>query len=117
GLINGGMATDRALATMGVASDIPFTGLGNSSIFDPATGSFSVADGPNQGNTAHGRWYPTLTELGDGRMMSTSGLDENGNTNNTSEIYTPGQGWSYEIPCNPPDLDDPSFQFGFPLYP
>src|SRR5438067_13684045 len=89
-LINGGTATYGALAPVGGASDIPFTGLGNSSIFDPATGSFSVADGPNQGNTAHGRWYPTLTELGDGRMMSTSGLDENGNTNNTSEIYTLG---------------------------
>ncbi len=74
-LINGGTATYGALAPVGGASDIPFTGLGNSSIFDPATGSFSVAEGPNQGNTAHGRWYPTLTELGDGRMMSTSCLD------------------------------------------
>jgi len=116
-LINGGTATYGALAPVGGASDIPFTGLGNSSIFDPATGSFSVAEGPNQGNTAHGRWYPTLTELGDGRMMSTSGLDENGNTNNTSEIYTPGQGWGPEIPGTPSGLSDPSFTFAFPLYP
>ena len=116
-LINGGTASYGALAPVGGASDIPFTGLGNSSVFDPATEAFYAADGPNQGNTAHGRWYPTLTELGDGRVMSTSGLDENGNTNNTSEIYTAGQGWGSEIPGNPAGLNDPSFTFGFPLYP
>ncbi|HLK33739.1 MAG TPA: hypothetical protein VKT29_11655, partial [Terriglobales bacterium] len=116
-LMNGGTATYGALAVVGGASDLPFTGLPNSSIFDPATESFTVADGPNSGNTAHGRWYPTVTELGDGRMMTTSGLDENGNLNNTSEIYTPGQGWGPEIPGNPTNLSDPSFTFGFPLYP
>jgi hypothetical protein len=116
-LINGGTASYGALAAVGGASDLPFTGLANSAIFDPATESFSAADGNNQGNTAHGRWYPTLTELGDGRMMSTSGLDENGNTNNTSELYAPGQGWSNEIPGNPTGLNDPSFVFAFPLYP
>jgi len=116
-LINGGTDSYGAPAVVRGNTDTPFTGLANSSIFDPATETFSVADGPNQGNTAHGRWYPTLTELGDGRIMSTSGLDENGNTNNTSEIYTTGQGWSSEIPGNPTGLDDPSFTFGFPLYP
>ena len=116
-LINGGTSSYGAPAVVGGNADTPFTGLANSSIFDPATETFSVADGPNQGNTAHGRWYPTLTELGDGRIMSTSGLDENGNTNNTSEIYTTGQGWSSEIPGTPTGLDDPSFTFGFPLYP
>src|SRR5438552_3230851 len=50
-------------------------------------------------------------------MMSTSGLDENGNTYNTSEIYTLGQGWGTEIPGNPSGLNDPSFTFAFPLYP
>src|SRR5205823_8556928 len=93
-------------------ADTPFDGLANSAIFDPTTGMFSAAE-----NTAHGRWYPTLTELGDGRIMTTSGLDENGNTNNTSEIYTAGQGWGSEIPGNPSGLNDPSFTFGFPLYP
>ena len=116
-LINGGTASYGSLAVVGGASDTPFTGLPNSAIFDPATETFSVADGPNSGNTAHGRWYPTVTELGDGRMMTTSGLDENGNVNNTSEIYTPGQGWGAEIPGNPTGITDPTFTFGFPLYP
>jgi len=87
-LINGGTAAYGALAVVGGAPDVPFTGLPNSSILDPAPESFSPADGLNRGSTAHGRWYPTLTELGDGRIMTTSGIDENGNTNNTSEIYT-----------------------------
>ena len=43
---------------------------------------------------AHGRWYPTVTTLGDGRVMTFSGLDENGGTNTTVEIYTVGSGWS-----------------------
>ena len=37
---------------------------------------------------AHGRWYPTVTTLGDGRVMTFSGLDETGATNTTVEIYT-----------------------------
>jgi Domain of unknown function (DUF1929) len=114
-LINGGTAAYGALAVVGGAPDVPFTGLPNSSIFDPAPESFSPADGLNRGSTAHGRWYPTLTELGDGRIMTTSGLDENGNTNNTSEIYTAGQGWGSEIPGTPSGLG--TFSFEFPLYP
>ena len=42
----------------------------------------------------HGRWYPTLTELGDGRVVITAGLDEEplnvGNNNNLDvEVFTP----------------------------
>ena len=42
--------------------------------------------------------------LGDGRVMTFSGFMENGNTNNTVEIYTVGSGWSqqYTSPWNPP---------------
>jgi hypothetical protein len=43
---------------------------------------------------AHGRWYPTTTVLGDGRIMTFSGLDEFGNTSKAVEIYTVGSGWS-----------------------
>lgn len=68
-----------------------FLGLAKTSIFDPATNTFTDAQ-----NMAHGRWYPTLTTLGDGRVMTFSGLDENGNTNTAVEIYTVGSGWSPE---------------------
>jgi hypothetical protein len=109
-LINGGTKSYGALAVVGAQGDTPFTGLANSSIFDPSSDSF-IDIAP----TAHGRWYPTLTELNDGRMMTTSGLnDTDGANNNTSEIWD-GQHWSAEIPGNPNISDFPGFQF--PLYP
>src|SRR5206468_10276608 len=43
-LINGGTSSYGAPAVVGGNADTPFTGLANSSIFDPATETFSVAD-------------------------------------------------------------------------
>ena len=109
-LINGGTKGYGALAVVGAQGDTPFTGLSNSSIFDPSSESF-IDIAP----TAHGRWYPTLTELNDGTMMTTSGLnDTNGTTNNTTEIWN-GQQWSAQIPGNPNIANFQGFQF--PLYP
>jgi Domain of unknown function (DUF1929) len=77
----------------------PFHGELKSAIYNPATNAFT-----NVQNMAHGRWYPTVTTLGDGRVMTFSGLDENGNTNSTVEIYTVGSGWSgpYSASWTPP---------------
>src|SRR5438477_3548468 len=66
----------------------PIYGQPKTSIFNPATGTFADAQ-----NTAHGRWYPTATTLGDGRVMVFSGLNETGGTNTSVEIYTVGTGW------------------------
>jgi len=46
---------------------------------------------------AHGRWYPTVTVLGDGTVMTFSGLTETTGTNTTVEIYTVGMGWSQQF--------------------
>jgi hypothetical protein len=72
----------------------PFHGEPRNAAFDPATGLFT-----NLQNMAHGRWYPTVTALGDGRVMTFSGLSETGGTNSAVEIYTPGSGWSPEYPA------------------
>ena len=48
---------------------------------------------------AHGRWYATATELGDGRVMADTGWDQTA-MNSTVEIFTPGTGWSPEYPMN-----------------
>ena len=72
----------------------PFYGERRSAAYDPATGLFT--DLPMM---AHGRWYPTVTALGDGRMMTFSGSKETGGTNTSVEIYTPGVGWSPEYPA------------------
>ena len=82
----------RAFINGGTIRYDPFQGSPRSSIFDPATNTFTDA-----ANMAHGRWYPTLTTLGDGRVVTFSGGDENGNTNSAVEIYTPGSGWSQPI--------------------
>ena len=71
----------------------PFFGERRNAVFDPATHTFT-----NVQNMAHGRWYPTVTTLGDGRVMTFSGLRETGGTNTAVEIYTVGSGWSPEIP-------------------
>jgi PKD repeat protein len=69
----------------------PFWGWNKNAVFDPATGLFTDVQ-----PMLHGRWYPTVTTLGDGRVMTFSGLDENSATNTSVEIYTPGSGWSQE---------------------
>jgi hypothetical protein len=83
-LINGGTLKYSQMAhVVGTGQDDPFEGLPNTSIFDPDTNSFSDVV-----PSVHGRWYPTILELNDGRAMTFSGLDEIGNTNQTVEIYT-----------------------------
>jgi hypothetical protein len=72
----------------------PFRGEPRNSVFDPATETFSDLE-----NMAHGRWYPTVTVLGDGRVMTFSGLSETGSTNTAVEFYTVGSGWSAEYPA------------------
>jgi hypothetical protein len=77
----------------------PFHGDPRTSSYNPATGTFVDLQ-----PMAHGRWYPTATTLGNGQVMVFSGLDENGDTNTTVEIYTVGSGWSqpYQAPWTPP---------------
>ena len=72
----------------------PFHGEPRNAAFDPATGVFTDLQ-----NMAHGRWYPTVTTLGDGRVMTFSGLNETGGTNTAVELYTVGSGWSPEYPA------------------
>jgi Galactose oxidase-like, Early set domain/PKD domain len=69
----------------------PFWGEPRNATYDPLTGLFT-----NLENMAHGRWYPTATVLGDGRVLSFSGLNETSATNKAVEIYTVGTGWSQE---------------------
>jgi Domain of unknown function (DUF1929)/IPT/TIG domain/Glyoxal oxidase N-terminus len=73
--------------------DYRLFGSPRSSIFDPSTNSFT-----DQPNMAHGRWYPSVVLLRDGRVMTFSGSDEaTGATNTSVEIFTVGQGWSSPV--------------------
>src|ERR1700730_16251330 len=77
----------------------PFFGWNRTSIYYPATGKYADME-----DMAHGRWYPTAIVLGDGRVMTFSGLDENNATNTQVEIYKVGVGWSppSAAPWTPP---------------
>jgi fibronectin type 3 domain-containing protein len=91
----------RALV-VGGTSDYSFTGDKRASIFDPMTGKFAQSQ-----SMVDGRWYATATTLGDGRVMTFSGLSLTGGTNNTVEIYdltNAGAGWSAPktAPFSPP---------------
>jgi len=93
------MQDGRVLINGGTVQYDPFFGAKTNALFDPANNTFT-----NIQNMAHGRWYPTATTLGDGRVMTFSGLTETGGTNTAVEIYTLGSGWSaqYVAPWTPP---------------
>ena len=74
-----------------------FKGLKNTTLFDPETSRFHQVE-----DMADGRWYPTNVALPDGRTATFSGYGEDGNPNNTFEIYTVGSGWSPEYPNGGP---------------
>ena len=84
----------RVFIDSGTLQYDPFHGESKSSVFDPSTNAIRDVQ-----NMADGRWYPTVTSLGDGRVMTFSGLRETGGTNNTVEFYTVGTGWSQEYPA------------------
>ena len=67
------LADGRVMIDGGTISYDPFHGNQKASLFDPATNTFTDVQ-----SMAHGRWYPTVTLLSDGRVMTFSGQDENG---------------------------------------
>ena len=81
----------RPLIDSGTIQYDPFHGQPKVAVFDPATNLFTDIQ-----NMAHGRWYPTVLTLGDGRIMAFSGLNETGGTNTAVEFYTVGTGWSQQ---------------------
>lgn len=60
-------------------------GLAGTNVFDYSTGSWSTAE-----PMAQGRWYPTTTELADGRVLVMAGTDENGLDVSTPELWDSG---------------------------
>jgi len=84
-------------------------GLDITTIFDPAGESFIQ----NLPKMAHGRWYPSVTELPDGRMLTMAGQDSAGHVVTTPEIWEgnewvelPGAG-TLQIPYYPRNFIDP----------
>jgi hypothetical protein len=84
-------------------------GIDVTNIFDPTSESFV----PGLPKMAFGRWYPTVTELTDGRMLTMAGRDSAGVVVTTPEIWEnnqwvklPGAG-ALQIPYYPRNFIDP----------
>jgi hypothetical protein len=92
---NGGtfFADGRCMVVGGTVQYDPFYGDPRITVFDPLTNKFNQLH-----SMAHGRWYATAITLGDGRVLAFSGLNEEGITNQTVEMYTVAVGWS--SPCD-----------------
>ena len=58
-------------------------------IFDPATSQYEAAP-----DTAVARWYPTVVELGDGRLFTLGGFNENGRPHPRPARSSTGRAWS-----------------------
>jgi Domain of unknown function (DUF1929) len=76
----------RLLSAGGTGHYNPFAGRNDATVFDLATQQWSFV-----ASMAHGRWYPSLIALGDGRALIATGLTEDLTNphNNTLEIYDP----------------------------
>ena len=103
---------DGTLLSVGGNLSYPAAGHGNLgrrdvAAFDPVTQQWSA-----RANMAHGRWYPSLLPLGDGRVLAVSGLnDTDGTLNPTMEIYDPVADVWHHVP-----VPQGGLFFGLPLY-
>ncbi len=84
-------------------------GLDVTNIFDPTTQSWT----PGLPKMAHGRWYPTVTTLPDGRLVTVAGQDSASNVVRIPEVWEggawvelPGAG-NVELPYYPRNFIDP----------
>jgi Galactose oxidase-like, Early set domain/Concanavalin A-like lectin/glucanases superfamily len=104
------LADGRVLSTGGTqryqGGTTQFAGRADTLVFSPVTQQWAVVR-----PMAHGRWYPSVIILADGRVLATGGLDENatGARNTTVESFFPAA--DYWQPLAMP----PGFG-GLPLY-
>jgi len=76
--------------TLAYLNNASFQGLMDAFIFDRNTQQWRIV-----APMAGGRWYPTQVTLGDGRVLTVSGLDQNGGLNTVPEIYNfPTDSWT-----------------------
>lgn len=74
----------RMLSAGGTLDYNPFKGRAEVAVFDPFNESWAFVK-----KMQHGRWYPTLITMGDGRVLATTGLNEAGNGyNQAAELYS-----------------------------
>jgi hypothetical protein len=78
----------RLLAAGGTKRYDPFRGIRDALAFDPGRRRWMRLR-----RMAHGRWYPSLVTLADGRVIAASGRGDDGHLEREPEIFEPGKGW------------------------
>ncbi len=78
-----------------------YQGTKDAYIFDVKTSRFVKVDSMN-----YARWYPTLAEMGNGMVMTMSGLDDEGQITKNNEVFDPRTATWARGPAH-----------GFPTYP
>jgi Domain of unknown function (DUF1929)/Concanavalin A-like lectin/glucanases superfamily len=77
----------QVLCTGGTASypgqGTTFAGRTDTLLFDPATAKWTVTR-----SMAHGRWYPSVITLGDGRALASAGFDEHAHGARNASLET-----------------------------
>ncbi len=74
------------------AQNANFAGSKQTFIFDPVKGKYTAAP-----STSIARWYPSVVELGSGKLLTVGGFDENKNRTAKQEIFD-GTSWSAAQP-------------------
>ena len=82
------LAGGRLLAAGGTLRYGPFRGIRDALVFDPERGRWIRVR-----RMLRPRWYPTLTTLGDGRVLSVSGRGYTRELERMPEIFETGEGW------------------------
>lgn len=104
------LADGRVLSTGGTLAydggGRSFAGRPDTALFSPATKQWA-----GQRPMAHGRWYPSVIILGDGRILVAAGLDESGTgaRNTTLETFSAAPNHWHLLPM-------PANFHGLPLY-
>jgi hypothetical protein len=100
------LADGRVLSAGGTVGYNPFRGRNDACTFDPTTQQWTFV-----ASMHHGRWYPSLITLGDGRALAATGLTEAFDEphNETLELYSPATN-NWELHTFFPDFP------GLPLY-
>jgi hypothetical protein len=77
------LCTGGTASYLNDAAHVTFAGRADTLLFDPATEQWTVTR-----SMAHGRWYPALITLGDGRALVAAGLDENAHGARNTSLET-----------------------------
>lgn len=79
------LSDGKLISAGGTLAYAPYRGRADTTVFDPKTEQWSFI-----ASMTHGRWYPSLIALGDGRILAATGLTETPGSlhNHTIEIYS-----------------------------